>query len=221
MNNPFTSIAIADDSEMFRYVMKKIISDTSDFKITIEAGDGKELIEKFEKSFLMPKICILDIGMPVMDGYATIKVLTKRWPYVKVLVLSHYYHEYAIGSMIQMGAKGFISKEENPECIVEALISLKEDQYYYSKYVNKEMFAQANKGKMNLPTFTSVEKRLLGMFCTDLQYSEIAEMLFISKHTIEKHKQNISRKTGIHSREGLMLFAIQNDLSGIHSNPLS
>jgi len=215
MNN-IISVAIADDCQVFRYLMRKIISDSDDFNITIEAANGKELISNLGRSARLPQICVIDIGMPVMDGYKTIELIMKRWPYIKVLVYSQYYHPYAIGTMIKLGAKGFISKTENTKCILEALASIKEHGYFYSKYVTKQMFEMANNAHGEIPQFTSVEKHLLALFCTDMQYSKIAEKLHISKNTIEKHKQNISRKIGINSREGLMLFAIQNDLLDLH-----
>ena len=83
------------------------------------------------------------------------------------------------------------------------------------------MFQRVEKGQIVLPKFTSFEKRLIALFCTDMQYSDIAKKLFISKHTVEKHKQNISRKIGINSREGLMLFAIQNDLFNLDFSQIS
>jgi two-component system invasion response regulator UvrY len=207
----YTTIAIADDSQMFRYLIKKILLD-KDFLIDIEATNGKELIDKIEMAPSIPNICILDIGMPVMDGYSAIEILRKRWPSIKVLIFLQHYHNYAIGTMIRAGAKGFISKEENSQCLLEAIISINTQGYYCSDYVNKKMFQCMEKSQMDLPKFTSFEKRLIAILCTDMQYSDIAKKLFISKHTVEKHKQNISKKTGINSREGLMLFAIQNDL---------
>ena len=77
METSTSYIAIADDNHMFRYVLKKRIGDMDDFHIIIESANGKELIEKLEKSYRIPHICILDIGMPVMDGYEAIKQIRK------------------------------------------------------------------------------------------------------------------------------------------------
>lgn len=212
MKTPILQIAVADDSHMFRYVLKKRIEEMEGFQIAVEASNGKELIDKLENSYHIPHICVLDIGMPVMDGYKAIELMRKRWPSIKVLAFSQYHHDYAICTMIRSGARGFISKSEDTECLYDALMSIKNEGYYYSKHATREMFDKIEKGKMNLPVFTSVERSLLALFCKDMKYSEIAGKLFISTHTIEKHKQNISKKIGINSREGLILFAIQNDL---------
>jgi two-component system invasion response regulator UvrY len=212
MKTAIYNIAIADDNPMFRYLLKKSIGEMNDFHITIEACNGKDLIDKLEAAYRLPQICILDIGMPVMDGYKAIEIIMKKWPSVRVLAFSQFYHDYAIGTMINAGARGFISKQEDILSLESALISIKENGYYYSRHATREMFEGVKKGSTVLPVFTSVERSLLSLFCKDMQYSEIASKLFISTHTIEKHKQNISRKLGIHSREGLMLFAIQNDL---------
>ncbi len=120
--------------------------------------------------------------------------------------------------MIKMGAKGFISKEENIDILADALINIKEMGYYYSPKATKEMFSESGKGLFIIPDFTPVEKEILSLMCRDLGYNEIAQKLYKSIHTIEKHKQNISKKIGIYSREGLILFAIKNELVNITDN---
>jgi len=212
MQNHFSYVAIADDNPMFRYLLQKRIAEMEFYTIVIEAINGKDLIEKLKKTARLPHICILDIGMPEMNGYEAIKIIMKRWPAISVLVFSQYYHTYVVGTMIKLGAKGFISKQDDTDCLYDAIASIKAQGYYYSKYATKEIFEQVHKGKLEQPIFTPIEIKLLNMFCQDMQYSEIAKRLGVSTHTIEKHKQNISFKTRIKSREGLILFAIQNDL---------
>ncbi len=206
-------IAIAEDSSMFHYILRKVIAEMDCFQITIEVSNGKELIDKLEKAYQLPEICILDIGMPVMNGYEAIRVIKKRWPSVRVLVFSQHYHSYVVGTMLNAGASGFISKDENPEYLIEAIRSVKEYGCFYSNHAPKEMFDKVEKGVLVIPEFTKIEKKLIPYLSSDLQYKEIAAKLFMSIHTLIKHKQNILKKIGLDSREGLILFSIINELN--------
>ena len=107
--------------------------------------------------------------MPIMDGYTAIKIMMKRWPTIKVLALSQFHDVYAIGTMLTSGASGFISKEENIDCLNDALLSIRDNGYYFSKYAGKELFEAAKRVKMKMPEFTQTEKKLLSLFCTDMQ----------------------------------------------------
>jgi two-component system, NarL family, invasion response regulator UvrY len=207
-----TRVAIADDNPMFRYLLNKKIAEMNDFQIVIEATNGLELIDKIKQSYALPQICILDIGMPVMDGYTAIKIIIKKWSSIKVLVFSQYHHDYAIGYMLVSGARGFISKEENTECLYDALVGIRDNGYYYSKYADKKLFELAAQFRLKPPAFTQMEKKLIALFASDESYKDIAQKLFTSVHTVQKHKQNIFKKTGINSREGLILFALKNEL---------
>lgn len=161
---------------MYQFMINKLISETVDFRITIAASNGQDLIDKIERSTSLPHLCILDIGMPLMDGYKTIDVIKHKWPTIKVLIFS-YYHPYAIGIMLQSGAWGFISKAEKPSVLIDAIINIKETGYYYTEYITKEMFRQA--AQKRLPLFTPVEKQILSLISGGLQYDEIAQAIGI------------------------------------------
>jgi len=206
-------VAVVDDNKIYRYIAKNKISEMSGVIVIIEADNGEDLISKLKVSPIVPQICILDLFMPVMNGYETIKILSEEWPLIRTLVVSQFCQSYAIENMLSLGARGFISKEDMLHCLPEAVLEIAANGFYYSSLVGRDLFDGAKKKKIAPIQFTNVEKEIISLLCQDLQYNEIASRLFKSPRTIEKHKQNISHKIGISSREGLILFAIKNELS--------
>src|SRR6185437_15379843 len=106
-------IAIADDHQLVLESMAEAINRFDGFKVIITAGNGQELIDKIEQVPVKPNICILDVNMPVLNGYESVTIIKKRWPEVKVLTISMYDDDYAVIHMLQKCADGYIAKGDN------------------------------------------------------------------------------------------------------------
>ncbi|MCD6063062.1 MAG: two component transcriptional regulator, LuxR family [Flavipsychrobacter sp.] len=105
-SQPIINVAIADDHIVVRDSISNMIATFPGFSVTIEAGNGKELIEQLERAKPFPEICVLDIQMPEMNGYETMNFIKETWPNLKVLALSMLDDEFAIIKMLKMGARG-------------------------------------------------------------------------------------------------------------------
>src|SRR5882757_8789478 len=103
-------LAIADDHEIVRKGVMEIISGFGDFSIDIEADNGKDLYNKLLAAEVLPDIVVMDISMPVWDGYETLTAIKKKWPEMKVLILTMHKHEFAIIRMFRGGANGYLLK---------------------------------------------------------------------------------------------------------------
>src|SRR5689334_23138637 len=103
-------LAIADDHTLFRAGLVSLIKMFGNVKVEMEVNNGKELIDKIEATKNPPDVCIIDINMPVMNGYETLKCLKEKWPGIKVLVLSICNNEFAVIKLLKEGANGFLSK---------------------------------------------------------------------------------------------------------------
>ena len=114
-------IAIADDHGLFRKGLSEIVAGFDNMSIVFEAGNGSELLEQLKKTAQPPDICILDINMPVMNGYETAAALKKEWPKIKVLALSMYDTEFNIIKMLKAGARGYVLKDAEPKELQKAL----------------------------------------------------------------------------------------------------
>lgn len=125
-------IAIADDHQLFIDGIKSILSNELDISIIAEATNGLDLIKSIENGPL-PNIIVTDIRMPVMDGIAATKVLTKEYPKIPVLALTMYDQSADVMEMLEAGAKGYVTKDVQKQELITALHLLINGEKYFSK----------------------------------------------------------------------------------------
>jgi two-component system invasion response regulator UvrY len=206
------NLAIADDHFVVRQGIKDIINSSGEFEVTIEANDGQELIEQLHKTDQLPDICILDINMPNLNGFETLKELKKQWPSLPVLVLSAFYEEYSVLEMMRNGANGYLEKKGNPRKLLHALAYIYYNGYYYSESMAKRIFDLRQHNSQVLPHITDREMEFLSHCCSELSYKEISGCMGVSVRTIETFRDSLFAKFNISTRTGLVLFAIKNGI---------
>ena len=123
-----TTVALVDDHQLLRSGLAGIINSYEDYEVIFEASNGKEFIEKLGQK-KEPDILILDITMPIMDGYETAAWVKQNAPKIKVLVLSMLSNDLAIIRMLKNGVKGYILKDSNPIILKQALESLRKNVF--------------------------------------------------------------------------------------------
>ena len=128
------TIALADDHAILRKGLISILNSYDNIEVIADADNGKELIDKLGTLNKLPDIAILDINMPVMDGYAATRHISSHWKTVKILALSMYDDEECVIKMLRCGANGYVLKDINPDMLRDALAHLKTNQYYYSDH---------------------------------------------------------------------------------------
>lgn len=215
-----TSVALVDDHELLRSGLAGLINSFPEFKVAFEAGNGKEFIEKVDQQH-PPEIVLLDITMPVMDGYETALWIKNKLPGTKVLVLSMLSNDMAIIRMLRNGVKGYILKESKPEIFKQALDSVKNNDFYVNELVRDKLInyvtneeGPADQTSMLL-NITEGEAQFLRWLCLDKSYKEIAQEMFVSVRTIDSHRDNLFRKLEINTRVGLVVFAIKHGIVSI------
>ena len=212
-------ISLIDDQQLFRSGLASLIRSVPGFTLLSEAENGKHFIELLEKDHKLPDIALVDMEMPEMNGVELNAVLQKKYPAVKVLVLSTYNQERFIGKMIEAGACGYLTKN----CEIEELITAINSTYKNGFYFNQETLLAMRKTSQYKQTeiknisniaieLTSREKEILVLLCNELTNIEIGERLFISSRTVEGHRNNLLAKTGCRNTAGLVIFAIKHDL---------
>lgn len=204
------TLAIADDHVLFRSGIVNLLP-KSKIIVVAEADNGAELIKAINDLDEAPEICILDISMPVMDGYQTLLQLKKHWPEMKVLMVSMYNNDFTIINLIANGASGYILKDCNPEELVRAIEYIHERGYYHSDIVSRTIYSPHYNILVNLK-INEKELAFMRYCCSDLHYNEIAKKMYISSRTIESYRENLFLKLGVKSRQGLVLFALQTGL---------
>lgn len=212
-----TSVALIDDHELLRTGLASIINSFEGFKVIMEAGNGKEFIEKV-KSKYTPNIVLLDITMPVMDGYETAIWIKANLPQTKVLVLSMLENDTAIIRMLKNGARGYILKDSKPKIFKDALDSVRDSGYYINELVSNKLMHYINheetyEGDASaLSTLSENETTFLKWICTEKTYKEIADEMFLSPRTIDTYRDNLFKKLDVKTRVGLAIFAIKNGI---------
>jgi DNA-binding NarL/FixJ family response regulator len=177
------NVMIADDKDVFRHVIKEVLEP---FPVSLmgEATNGKELLELLEKK--QPDIVLLDLEMPVLDGNKTFDLIRKKFPAVKIIVLSLYYEAVLIENYIERGAKGYIPKHAvEPNMLINALRQVKNNGIFvYEKPSDN-------------PDFSTRQKEIMTLIFEGLTNDEIAGEIAISTRAVEKQRHKIYDKSGV------------------------
>lgn len=130
------TISIIEDHIGLRVSLQNFLQ-YSNFKVVLEAANGQLAIDSLQMQEVLPDICILDINMPVMDGYQTARELAQRYPEIKILVFSSLDNKRSIEEMLGLGVRGYVLKGSAPEKLKTAVIKLYEGGYYFSETISK------------------------------------------------------------------------------------
>ncbi|MEP6674250.1 MAG: response regulator transcription factor [Ferruginibacter sp.] len=212
------NIALADDHALLRKSLANYINNLEDFKVLFDVDNGDELVKQINKHNI-PDIVILDVNMPVMDGYQTAQWLKTHHPYIKVVILSMFNNETTVIRMLKLGVKGYLLKSAEPEELQKALKDVYFKDFYYSEFITgKLLFAlneKAGPDDTAFKNFTEKELRFLEFASTDMSYQDIAAQMNLSRFTIDDYRNNLFDKCKVKSRVGLVVYAIKNNLISI------
>jgi len=201
------SIVIVDDHVLIAQALATMISGIPNFDVLYVCGTGREMIEKFKQPKNIPDLVILDVQMPVMDGYAVAEWLTGNHPEIISIALSMQDDDEKIIKMIRAGAKGYLLKSIQQKELALALTTLIKDGIFYSAKVSKILANDYSKKQVVQRALSDKEKELLPQLCSDLTYKEIAVALFLSPRTVEGYANNIMEKLNVRNRIGLVILA--------------
>lgn len=207
-------VTVTDDHILMRNALARLINSFEGYTVLAEADNGKDLVAKIEQH-LIPDIVLLDVNMPEMDGFETTQWLHKNYPFIKVLVLSMLSDEKTIIKMFRLGAKGYLLKNTDAEELKMALDSIIDKNVYLSDYVSGKLVSGLNKDTDNegKPVLLNErEREFLKWTCTELAYKDIADKMNISPRTADDYRQSLFGKLKVHSRVGLVMYAIKNGI---------
>ena len=200
-----TRIIITDDHQLFRNGLKILLNAFSDFEVTGEASNGDEFLNLIRES--PADVALMDINMPEMDGIEATRKALKICPAIDIIALSMYGEEEYYYKMVDAGAKGFILKDSDISEVREGGSFFSQELLYH---VIQKIKHRENESKT--ASLSRREKEILLKICEGLSNQEIAETLFISKRTVDKHRANLLGKTNSKNTASLILFAIRHKL---------
>jgi DNA-binding NarL/FixJ family response regulator len=205
-------IVIADDHQLFRNGLMILLSAFPDFEVVAEASNGEEFLKILENT--QADIALMDINMPEMDGIDATRKGLKLYPDINIIALSMYGEEEYYYKMVDAGAKGFLLKDSDISEVRDAILTVRKGGSYFSQellyhVIQKIKHRESETKSANL---SKREKEILLKICEGLSNQQIAESLFISKRTVDKHRANLLGKTNSKNTASLILFAIKNKL---------
>ena len=209
-------IYIVDDHKLFREGLS-----TQDFVHHIyEASNGRDFIENL--SFVDCDLVLMDIEMPEMNGIEATEQALRIRPDLKVIVLSMYGDEQYYYKMVDVGVKGFVLKNSGIEKVIAAIRAVAAGENYFSEELLVNILNNMRDGGQHKPEpetpdneISERELEILYHVCLGLSNQEIADKLFISKRTVDKHRANLLSKTGCRNTAALVMYAIKNKMINI------
>lgn len=216
------NIALVDDEALFVEGLSLLFSSVEHIKVTATANSGLELIGKLanspEKDF--PDIALVDIQMKPMDGFELVETLRDKYPDLKIIILSSHYKTNVLGQMIKLGVSAFIPKNANKKRLVSAIESVYDTGVYFTETDHRMLLEYMNGRSKKITSYTTEnlsdrEIDVLKLICLEYTNKEIANQLFLSRRTIENHRQRILEKVGAKNTVGLVVYAIANNIHPI------
>jgi two-component system, NarL family, invasion response regulator UvrY len=203
--NVTIKIALADDQLMLAEALATVINSFDNCQVLYTAANGKELIDKIITGHGEPDVLILDLVMPIMDGYKTAEWLQQNRPGIKILMLTMNDTDTALVKLLKFGVKGFVKKDAHPNELRLAIKEMSTTGYYYNtgtagRIANFMLRDDGDNIRLTKLTLTDQETALLALCCSDLTYKQIAAQLQI---------------TPIRTRVGLALYAIKNGIAAV------
>ena len=209
-----TRILIADDHAIVRSGLKKVLDAKPDLEVVAEAEDGAEAVEKALNEDV--DLAILDVSMPRMTGIQAVVELHRRKPELKTLMLSMHDSEQFLFEALKAGASGYVLKSGADTDIVDAVrAAMRGDSYLYPSAVTtlvRDYVERGGRGEEQFDVLTPRELEVLKLIAEANTSKEIAEKLFISIKTVDRHRQNILDKLGMRDRVELTRYAVRRGL---------
>jgi DNA-binding NarL/FixJ family response regulator len=209
-------VVIAEDHTILREGLRALLSAESDLEVVGEADDGRQAIRRVEE--LGPDLILTDLSMPKMNGVEAIREIKKRAPETKVLALTVHKAEEFILEVLQAGADGYVLKDASSEELMMAIKSVLGGKRYLSPSVSQLVIEGYLEGRKSIAssspwdTLTKRERQILKLIAEGHKNKEIADYLYISVKTVEKHRANLMKKLDLHSAAALTAYAMERGL---------
>ena len=209
-------IVIAEDHRILREGLKSLLASRPEFEVVGEAEDGLDAISKVRES--KPDLVLLDLSMPRLDGLSAIRDIKKVSPETRILALTIHTDEDYVLEAFNEGAHGYCLKDAGRAELLMAIESIFSGKPYFSPGIADKVLDGYLEGRQKIKstsaweTITRREREVLKLIGEGYKNKEIADLLFISVKTVEKHRSNIMKKLDLHNAAALTAYAIEKGL---------
>jgi DNA-binding NarL/FixJ family response regulator len=204
-------IVLADDHALFRQGLRGLLQSVPGLEVVGEAGDGLELLELLKNKHLVPHLVILDISMPNLRGIEAIPEIKALCPGVKLLVVTMHTDREYLYQTLAAGGNGYFLKKDADKELFSAIETIRRNKTYVSPHLSEdlaEFWAHGREGAGG-PALSNREREVLKLIAEGKSNKDVALALFISVHTVERHRANLMRKLNLKKTAELVKYAIQ------------
>jgi DNA-binding NarL/FixJ family response regulator len=196
-------IIIADDHKMLRKAWNLLISQIPNVTIIGEASNGAEVLELLSKNHA--NIVLMDVDMPLMDGFETARIIKEKYPWSKIIVLTMLNDNLSVKKLLKVGIAGYVTKNSSNEELIQAIQIVEGGGKYLCSEVQNILLDKVSDHEVE--KLTNREKEIIKHISDGLSSREISEKLFLSIKTIESHRGNIYKKLKVKNVAELISFA--------------
>lgn len=210
-------ILVTDDHTLFRKGTMMLLETFDEIGFVDEAKNGKEALQKLTETDF--DLILLDLEMPVMDGWEASRKIISKFPKTKLVVISMHDSLQIISDLIEIGVHSYLLKNADPEEVHKAIVSVVNNDFYYNQLVSNALHKKIQRDGINKSTIQNRadvsprEVEILRLICQELTMREIGEMLHLSEQTIQTHRKNLMKKTQAKNAVGLVKFAFQSGIA--------
>ena len=201
-------VVVADDHSLVRTGMLRLLSTFPRIGEVKEVANGKELVDLCR--VFAPDVALVDIEMPVIDGFGASEILLDRFQEVKILILTMHAGEEYIERFLSLGVHGFLSKNTNQDELERAIYAVVDNDFYHNEATSAVIRKLMSRRGRDLPKRAELSPReieVLCLICQEVTCKEISDRLFISEKTVHNHRTRIMEKIKAKSTIGLIRYA--------------
>lgn len=216
-------IGIVDDKAYLRNSLReKLSSFENEVKVIMEAGNGADFLKQMKTASPLPDVVLMDIEMPELNGIETIQRASALHPGVKFIMLTVFDDDERIFNAIKSGAHGYLLKESTAKQIIDAIYQVYEDEgapmspgiarkaWKWLNGLSLQPAVEKKAAKNEMEPLSEREKEILKCSMEGKEYAQIAELLFLSKHTVRQHMKNIYNKLHVSSKIEALQISLKN-----------
>ena len=205
------TVLLAEDHMVVRQGLRKLLEAEDDLEVVGEAETGRQAVEMSRK--LHPAVVVMDIAMPLLNGLEASRQILKQTSGTKVLILSAHSDDAYVEKALEFGAKGFLLKQTSAHVLSRAIREVQKGNVFFTpsiakRFAENKPLAASNSVPKKVGRLTSREVEALQLIAEGKANKQIAAELGISIKTVEKHRQRLMQKLGIHDTAGLTRYAI-------------
>ena len=206
-------VLVVDDHRLFREGLVTLLKDTEDIEVVGDAQNGKDAMIQVRE--LNPDVTLMDLEMPEMNGVEAIRLISHKFPHIKILVLTSYEDDEHIYQAMVSGASGYVVKRVNRDELIKIIKSTYEGEIFFSPFLANIVLKKTSSKAIESSAFvslTSQEKRILELIAGGYRNEEIAKTISISRDTVKAHLKSIYKKLQVKSRTSAAVEAIRRGL---------